>query len=121
MTTNLQLQTFVANARKSVRDREQVSIGGGVFDHQEVGGVVQGLQALETARSALQEISELLKKHPEFSKGNSTVHYSAHRAMSALSAIPTDKPAAQALPDSAEERAQQARSVTAKKPIKNKP
>ena len=36
-------------------------------------------------QAVLQEIARLLEQHPDFLRGNSTVHYCAHKAKAALS------------------------------------
>ena len=56
------------------------------LEHQATIVELKNLQALATVQhAALSEIAQLLSDHPEFERGNSKVHYCAHRALAAIS------------------------------------
>jgi hypothetical protein len=78
------ITTFAANAKHAARNHETVSIGGGEFSQQELATVAAAMSAFEPMLKALAEIADMLEKHPEFERGNSTVHYCAHKAKSAI-------------------------------------
>lgn len=78
-------KTFAANAQHAARNCESITVGGGKFDAKELASVASILSAIGPAVKVLTEISEMLGKHPEFAQGNSTVHYCAHKAKTALS------------------------------------
>lgn len=78
------IKTFAANAKHAVRNGETVSIGGGEFNQQELVAVASAMSSFESMLKALTEISEMLEKHPDFERGNSTVHYCAHKAKSVI-------------------------------------
>lgn len=77
------IKTFAANAAHAAFNHERVSIGGGKFNSEEISSVATALKSFESMAQALNEISEMLSKHPEFERGNSVVHYCAHKAKSA--------------------------------------
>ena len=78
------LKTFAANVKHAVRNHETIKVGGGKFSPVELKAIAAALDSVERMNNALSEISALLKDHPDFARGNSTVHYCAHKAISAL-------------------------------------
>lgn len=82
------INTFAANAGHAARTGEAITVGGGKFDSKELASVATALKSFEGMTKALSEISALLKDHPDFAKGNSIVHYCAHKARSALGDAP---------------------------------
>lgn len=78
------MDTFIANLKHAVRNKETVSIGGGEFSHTELKAVAAKLEAAQAAQAALQEISKMLARHPEANTGNSVVHYCLCQARNAV-------------------------------------
>lgn len=85
MTNDDNIKTFLSNAKHAIWNHQQTIIGGGKFSPAEITSVVESLTKVESMALALQEISALLAKHPDFQRGDSTVHYCAHKAASAIS------------------------------------
>ena len=82
-----EVATFAANMQHAVRNNQVIDIGGGAFNAAELQSPALALKAFEPMAYALKEISEMLSQHPDFSTGNSKVHYCAHKALGALPEI----------------------------------
>lgn len=50
------MQTFIANLKHAIRNRETVCLGGGVFHPEELKVVLAALEGAPTAREALRDI-----------------------------------------------------------------
>lgn len=78
------METFIANIKRAIRNRETVAIGGGKFATSELKVVADALAKAQAHATALQEISKMLATHPEANEGNSKVHYCLCQARNAL-------------------------------------
>jgi len=78
------MDTFIANLKHAIRNKETVRIGGGDFSANELKDAVAALEAAQARAAALQEIVTLLETHPDAKEGNSKVHYCVCKARAAL-------------------------------------
>lgn len=78
------MDTFLANLKHAIRNKETVRIGGGDFSANELKDAVAALEAAQARAAALQEIVTLLETHPDAKEGNSKVHYCVCKARAAL-------------------------------------
>ena len=78
------MDTFMANLKHAIQNRESVTIGGGVFSATELQPVAAALSSAQRRETALKEISEMLATLPEAEVGNSKVHYCLCQARNAL-------------------------------------
>jgi hypothetical protein len=77
------IKTFGANAYHAARNQQTVHIGGGDFNAEELLSVSIALKDYESTQKTLQEISEILREHPDFQKENSSIRFCANKVLEA--------------------------------------
>lgn len=72
---------MIANLKHAASTGKGAHIGGGDFTPAECSAAADRLEQADRMEAALRDIADMLKGHPSYNRGNTIVHFCAHRAM----------------------------------------